>query len=100
MVDSSLTFGILALVGILVSVFYWMRHTLVPGLLSVLIMYGAGSYWLVMGTSLPVLAWVWYAIALGNLIDFVYRVAYTFGNAIADRWGYSFDSLRTDEDDE
>lgn len=99
MVDSFIAFSVLATVGLLVSIFYWMRHTLLPGILSVLIMYGAGSYWLILNTSAPVLAWVWYAMALVNFFDFVIRVAYTFGNLIADRFGYQWDFLRTDEDE-
>lgn len=98
--DSFTAFAILASSGILVSIFYWVRKTLVPGILSILILLGASVYWLILDTSLPVLAWVWAGIALANMADFTIRVAYTFGDRIADSLGYQFDFLRDKGEDE
>ena len=102
MVDSSLAFGIIALSGILVSVLYWIRKTLLTGIVSILLMFGAGFYWLVLQTSLPELAWLWIGIALANVLDFMIRTAYTMGDQLADRFGDRFDFLRSrrQEDDQ
>jgi len=94
--DTDVLFLVLAGTGIIITVSYWYRKTMLTGLLSMLTMFATGSYWLVLGTSLPQLAWVWYVIALVQIYDFNIKVAYHFGNEIADQWGYRWDFLRRD----
>jgi hypothetical protein len=97
--DAELFLVVLAETSIVLTMWYWMSKTMVGGLLSILALFGTGSYWLLMETSFPQIAWVWYAMTLVNLYDFIMRIAYTFGNEIADRYGYRWDFLRRRDED-
>ena len=97
--DTDVLFLVMASTALIFTVYYWMNRSLVGGLLSILSMFATGSYWLILGTTLPILAWVWYIVAISSLYDFIYRSALTFGNQIADKWGYRWDFLRRAEDE-
>jgi len=97
--DTELFLVVLAETSIVLTIFYWMSGKMVVGLFSILCLFGTGSYWLLMETSFPQIAWVWYVIALTNIYSFIIKAVYTFGNEIADRYGYRWDFLRRDNDD-
>jgi hypothetical protein len=97
--DAELFLVVLAETSIVLVIWYWMTHTMVGGLSSCLVLFATGSYWLLMDTSFPQISWLWYSLFLVNLYDFVMRTALTFGNEIADRYGYRYDFLRRSDDE-
>jgi hypothetical protein len=98
--DSSNLLAIIVSMGLVFTVLYAVRRSLVTGLLSVLADFSAAAYWLILDTSLPQIAWVFAAAALVVLIDFMIQATRSYGRVIADSMGPNFDWLRFKGDEE
>ncbi len=98
--DTEVLFLVLGFSGLAISIVYWMRRSLVPGIVAVLVNLGAGLYWIQIRTTLPQLAWIWIGMGLACLFDFFIRIAFQMGDQIADTLGYRWDFLRKNDEEE
>jgi hypothetical protein len=100
MADSSNILAILASIGLVFIILYMTRKSLITGLLSVLANFAAFAYWLILDTSLPQLAWVFAAVALVVLFDWIIYATRSYGKVVADSLGPRWDWMRFKEDEE